>query len=64
MKGASRGAPQLTRVSTTGGAPHGSRPAAVLDVAATPEALLKVTQRLNGMYWKGRTLVVQTTTAR
>ena len=42
----------------------GSRPAAVLDVAAAPDALMKVTQRLNGMYWKGRTLVVQTTTAR
>jgi hypothetical protein len=42
----------------------GSRPAAVLDVAATPDVLMKATQRLNGMYWKGRTLVVQTTTAR
>ncbi|HEX5130461.1 MAG TPA: RNA-binding protein [Usitatibacter sp.] len=42
----------------------GSRPAAVVDVAATPDALMKVTQRLNGMYWKGRALVVQTTTAR
>lgn len=37
----------------------GSRPAAVLEVASTPEALLKVTERLNGMYWKGRTLTVQ-----
>jgi hypothetical protein len=40
----------------------GSRPAAVLDVAATPEALMKVTQRINGMYWKGRTLNVQAIT--
>lgn len=42
----------------------GSRPAAVVEVAATPDALMKVTQRLNGMFWKGRTLVVQTTTPR
>jgi RNA recognition motif-containing protein len=42
----------------------GSRPAAVVDVAATPEALMKVTQRLNGMFWKGRTLVVQSTMER
>ena len=40
----------------------GSRPAAVIDVAASPEAVLKVTQRLNGMYWKGRTLTVQAMT--
>jgi RNA recognition motif-containing protein len=42
----------------------GSRPAAVVEVAATPDALMKVTQRMNGMFWKGRTLVVQTTTPR
>jgi hypothetical protein len=41
---------------------EGSRPAAVVEVAATPEGLMKVTQRLNGMYWKGRTLTVQTIT--
>ena len=40
----------------------GSRPAAVLEVAAAPEALSKVTQRLNGMYWKGRSLTVQAMT--
>ena len=40
----------------------GSRPAAVLEVASTPEALMKVTQRLNGMFWKGRTLTVQSIT--
>jgi hypothetical protein len=38
----------------------GSRPAAVLDVAATPDMLMKATQRLNGMYWKERKLLVQT----
>ena len=37
----------------------GSRPAAILEVAATPDQLGKVTQRLNGMYWKGRSLLVQ-----
>ena len=37
----------------------GSRPAAVLEVASTPEALMKATQRLDGMYWKGRSLTVQ-----
>jgi hypothetical protein len=41
---------------------EGSRPAAILEVAATPESLAKVTQRLNGMYWKGRSLTVQAMT--
>jgi len=40
----------------------GSRPAAVLEIAASPEAMNKVTQRLNGMYWKGRSLTVQAMT--
>ena len=40
----------------------GSRPAAVLEVAVTQEALYKVVQRLNGMYWKGRSLTVQAMT--
>ncbi len=40
----------------------GTRPAAILDVAATQEALYKLTQRLNGMYWKGRSLTVQAMT--
>jgi hypothetical protein len=40
----------------------GSRPAAILDVAATQESLYKITQRLNGMYWKGRSLTVQAMT--
>jgi hypothetical protein len=38
---------------------EGSRPAAVAEVAAAPEVLNKITQRLNGMYWKGRSLTVQ-----
>jgi hypothetical protein len=40
----------------------GSRPAAVLEVAATPDTLMKATQRLNGLYWKGRSLTVQVMT--
>ncbi len=40
-------------------ASEGSRPAAILEVAASVEKLNKVTQRLNGMYWKGRSLTVQ-----
>ncbi|HXZ48781.1 MAG TPA: hypothetical protein VEG27_07150 [Usitatibacter sp.] len=40
----------------------GTRPAVILDVAATPEALSKLTQRLNGMYWKGRSLTVHAMT--
>lgn len=38
------------------------RPSAILEIAASPEALLKITQRLNGMYWKGRSLHVQALT--
>ncbi|MGZ5036288.1 MAG: RNA recognition motif domain-containing protein [Usitatibacter sp.] len=41
---------------------EGSRPAAILEIAATPESVAKVTQRLNGMYWKGRSLTVQAMT--
>ena len=36
-----------------------SRPAAIVEVAAAMEQLQKLTQRLNGMYWKGRSLTVQ-----
>ena len=36
-----------------------SRPAAIVDVAAATEQMQKLTQRLNGMYWKGRALTVQ-----
>jgi len=39
----------------------GTRPAAVLEFAAPPlGALEAVSMRLNGMYWKERSLVVQT----
>jgi RNA recognition motif-containing protein len=40
----------------------GSRPAAILEVAATTESLYQIIQRLNGMYWKGRSLTVQSMT--
>jgi hypothetical protein len=40
----------------------GSRPAVMLEVAATTEAIMKATQRLNGLFWKGRTLMVQAMT--
>ena len=36
-----------------------SRPAAIVEVAAATEQVQKLTQRLNGMYWKGRSLTVQ-----
>jgi hypothetical protein len=38
----------------------GSRPGATLEFAVAPQSLLEaVSVRLNGMYWKERTLVVQ-----
>jgi len=40
----------------------GSRPAAILDFAATSEQMSQITQRLNGMYWKGQSLTVQAMT--
>ena len=40
----------------------GTRPAAILEVTATSDALGKATLRLNGLYWKGRSLNVQTMT--
>jgi len=40
----------------------GTRPALILDVAATPESLYQLTQRLNGLYWKGHSLTVQAMT--
>lgn len=53
-------------IPTVGSIEHvagdGTRPAAVLEVAATPDLLMKVTQRLNGMQWKGRSLNVQAIT--
>ena len=39
----------------------GSRPAAVLEFAGPPLGALEgVSMRLNGMYWKERSLIVQT----
>jgi len=40
----------------------GTRPAVILEVAATPDLMMKVTQRLNGLHWKGRSLNVQAMT--
>ena len=40
----------------------GTRPSAALEVPASHEVLQKLTQRLNGMYWKGRSLTVQAMT--
>jgi len=40
----------------------GTRPGAILDVAATPDSLYQLAQRLNGLYWKGRSLTVQAMT--
>jgi hypothetical protein len=54
------GASEVASVEHVAG--DGTRPAAILDVAATPEALYQLTQRLNGMYWKGRSLTVQAMT--
>jgi hypothetical protein len=39
----------------------GSRPAALLDCGGTPPAAVQsAARRLNGMFWKGRTLVCDT----
>ncbi|HEY7658096.1 MAG TPA: RNA-binding protein [Burkholderiales bacterium] len=39
----------------------GSRPAAVLEFANPPLGALEgISMRLNGMYWKNRSLIVQT----
>ncbi len=43
-------------------AQDGSRPAAILEVAVAPDKLNKLTHRLTGMYWKGRSLTVQAMT--
>jgi len=54
------GAVEVTSVERV--AEDGSRPAAILDVVATTDALYKLTQRLNGLYWKGRSLTAQAMT--
>ena len=43
-------------------ADDGPRPAAILDIATTTETMFRLTQRLNGMHWKGRSLTVQSMT--
>jgi hypothetical protein len=43
-------------------ADDGPRPAAILEIAATSEQMFQITQRLNGMYWKGQSLTVQAMT--
>jgi hypothetical protein len=40
-------------------AEEGPRPGAILEVVATTEMMFRLTQRLDGMYWKGRSLTVQ-----
>ena len=51
--------PECTNIHRVEG--DGSRPAAVLEFADPPlGALERVSMRLNGMYWKERSLVVQT----
>ena len=40
----------------------GSRPGAMLEVTASPEALQQVIKRLNGMHFKGREIFVQVMT--
>ena len=38
----------------------GNRPAVILEVAAPQDTVGKLALRLDGMYWKGRALTVQT----
>jgi hypothetical protein len=53
-------APELTCDNITRVEGTGSRPGASLELSGGgPGALDKVSQRLNGMYWKERTLVCQ-----
>lgn len=50
---------ECTKINRVEG--DGSRPAAVLEFEDPPLGALEgVSMRLNGMYWKGRTLIVQT----
>jgi hypothetical protein len=54
------GAAEVTSVQHV--ADDGPRPAAILEVVATTEMMFQLTSRLNGMYWKGRSLTVQSMT--
>ena len=51
------GAPAVGEVQHV--ADDGERPAAIVEVAAASEAMMRLSERLNGMYWKGRALTVQ-----
>jgi hypothetical protein len=51
------GMPAVISVERVAG--EGTRPAAIVEVAAATGELQRLTQRLNGMYWKGRSLTVQ-----
>ena len=52
---------ECTRILRVDG--DGSRPAASLEFADAPfGSLERISLRLNGMHWKGRELLVQTTT--
>jgi len=54
------GAVEITSIEHV--AEEGSRPAAMVEVVAGQEALYKLTQRLNGLFWKGRSLTAQSMT--
>ena len=54
------GSVEVTSIEQVPG--DGSRPAAILEVEAGQEVMYKLTQRLNGMYWKGRSLTAQSMT--
>ena len=51
------GAPAVGAIEQVPG--DGSRPAAIVEVGAGAELLNRISERLNGMYWKGRSLTVQ-----
>ena len=42
----------------------GTRPAAVVSVPATDADAYRIVQRLNGLFWKGRSLTVQAVSSR
>ena len=54
------GAPAAGKVEQVPG--DGSRPAVMVEVTVTQAQLFSLTQRLNGLYWKGRSLTVQNLT--
>ena len=54
------GAAEVTTIERV--AEEGSRPAAIVEVIAGQEELYRLTQRLNGLFWKGRSLTAQSMT--